>query len=64
MTKKFCKRCGKYFTEFPALSRVDNKTPICSPCGTEEGMQDWVGEPLSPLDKVESEQLSLFEEGE
>lgn len=50
---KFCTRCGKYYTEFPALSRVDNKTAICSPCGTEEAMQDFVGGPLSPLDKKE-----------
>ena len=50
---EFCTRCGKHYTGFPALSRVDNKTSICSPCGTEEAMQDFAGETLSPLDKVE-----------
>jgi len=48
---KFCPRCGGYYTDFPALSRVDNKTSICSPCGTEEAIQDFTGEPLSPLTK-------------
>lgn len=51
-TNKKCPRCGKSYTGFPALSRVDNKTDICSPCGTEEAMQDYAGEPLSPLDEV------------
>ena len=50
---KFCTRCGEYYTEFPALSRVDNETSICSPCGTEEAIQDFAGEPLSPLNKSE-----------
>jgi hypothetical protein len=31
---------------------VDNKTSICSPCGTEEAIQDFSGEPLSPLNKT------------
>lgn len=25
-----------------ALSRTDNKTEICSRCGTEEGLEDWI----------------------
>lgn len=50
---KFCTRCGNYYSDFPALSRVDNKTEICSSCGTDEAIQDFTGEPLSPLDKKE-----------
>ena len=50
---KFCPRCGGYYADFPALSRVDNETSICSPCGTEEAIQDFTGEPLSPLVKEE-----------
>jgi len=33
-----CPRCKKSFTGYPALSRVDNETEICSPCGVEEAI--------------------------
>jgi hypothetical protein len=33
---KTCPRCHKEYIGYPALSRVDNKTPICSDCGREE----------------------------
>lgn len=33
---------------YPALSRMDNETYICSPCGNEEGMRDYTGEPPIP----------------
>ena len=40
-----CPRCGEKRmnenTARNALSRTDNKTYICSPCGTAEGMEDW-----------------------
>jgi len=36
-----CPRCGKKTTDFPAISRRDNKTKICSKCGTEEAMIDF-----------------------
>ena len=36
-----CPRCGKETTDFPALSRRDNETEICSKCGTEEAMIDF-----------------------
>ena len=32
---------------FPALSRFDNKTDICSNCGTDEAMRDFSGEALT-----------------
>lgn len=41
-----CPRCLKDWTGFPALSRLDNKTAICSPCGVEEGLDDYFGQPL------------------
>jgi hypothetical protein len=34
-------------TRHPALSRVDNKTHICSECGTDEAMQAFAGKPLT-----------------
>ena len=33
-----CPLCGNSYTDFPALSRVDNKTYICPPCGTKEAL--------------------------
>ena len=39
--KSKCPRCGKTYTEFPAISRRDNKTKICSACGTEEALFDF-----------------------
>jgi transcription elongation factor Elf1 len=36
-----CPRCNKPVSEYPALSRRDNATDICSACGTEEAMFDF-----------------------
>lgn len=44
-----CCRCGGTVTGFPALSRVDNKSEICSDCGIIEAMQDFEGQPLDEL---------------
>jgi len=40
MNKKVwrCPRCKFNVSDYPAISRVDNKTEICSSCGTEEAM--------------------------
>jgi rRNA maturation endonuclease Nob1 len=38
-----CHGCGNVFEEARgALSRYDNKTLVCSDCGTEEGMAQFV----------------------
>ena len=42
-----CPRCKKVYTGHPAISRVDNKTKICSPCGTEEALNDYYGYKLT-----------------
>ena len=34
-----CPRCGKAYTEHPALSRVDNETLICPDCGIREALE-------------------------
>ena len=34
-----CPRCGKVYTGYPALSRVDNSTLICSLCGAAEALE-------------------------
>lgn len=37
---KICPRCGKEYTDYPAISRCDNKTEICSECGLAEALED------------------------
>jgi hypothetical protein len=51
-----CPRCGKPYNHFPALSRYDNKTLICSPCGTDEAMMDFTGVELYDPNRVEVEE--------
>ncbi len=36
---KVCPKCGKTYRGHPAISRADNKTPICSECGTREALE-------------------------
>ena len=33
-----CPKCGKEFTEYPAISRDDNITEICPECGMKEAL--------------------------
>ncbi len=35
---RICPRCGRTYTEPPALSRVDNETDICPECGIMEAL--------------------------
>ena len=39
---KICPKCGKEYTDYPAISRRDNKTEICSDCSLEEALEDMV----------------------
>lgn len=39
--KKICPICKKEIHGYPALSRKDNKTDICSACGVTEALQDF-----------------------
>lgn len=36
---KICSRCGKEYKGVGAISRKDNKTEICSACGTKEALE-------------------------
>ena len=36
-----CPKCKKEFNGYPAISRRDNKTKICSDCGTREALKDY-----------------------
>ena len=38
---KVCPSCGKEYFEYPALSRKDNKTLICSLCAITEAFEAW-----------------------
>ena len=35
-----CHICGEAYSEPSAISRADNKTPICSSCGIREAVGD------------------------
>lgn len=37
---RICPKCNKKYKEPPAISRKDNKTEICSACGTREAIED------------------------
>jgi hypothetical protein len=59
MSLDICPRCHKYIEGYPAMSRTDNRTDVCSKCGVNEGLQAMVGA-LTPqaewpvsMDKVE-----------
>lgn len=36
---KYCPKCHKQYSGYPALSRVDNKTEICPECGQLEALE-------------------------
>ena len=38
---KTCPLCKETFTGIGAISRKDNKTEICSNCGTKEALEDF-----------------------
>lgn len=39
MKNRVCPICGKVYNEYPAISRKDNKTEICSGCGIAEAFE-------------------------
>ena len=39
MSTKICPKCNKPIMLPPAISRVDNKTEICSTCGIVEALE-------------------------
>ena len=40
LARRICPICGGPMSEHPALSRRDNRTEICSDCGTREALAD------------------------
>lgn len=37
--RKICPQCGRPIAGYPAISRKDNKTEICSHCGYREALE-------------------------
>ena len=52
-----CPTCEKFTTDYPALSRRDNKTEICSDCGTREALEDFNGSGVVALNPGDPENL-------
>ena len=48
---RICPRCGKQYKSPPAISRVDNTTPICPTCGTIEAL-DSIGISKEEQDRI------------
>ena len=38
-TKRICPECGQVYRSVPAVSRKDNKTLICTDCGTLQALE-------------------------
>jgi len=59
-----CPICHTEVTDFPALSRRDNKTEICSDCGTRDALDDFFGfgSSLKPSKKLDPEKEDENEE--
>jgi len=55
--EKKCPTCGSDDMKYPALSRRDNETKICSKCGTAEALEDFANRK-----KNEKIELPLSEE--
>ncbi len=36
---RICPLCGQTYGAAPAISRIDNKTPICPDCGTRQALE-------------------------
>lgn len=46
MKQRLCPRCGNFYYFYPAISRKDNKTEICSTCGQAEALLQMAGKDL------------------
>lgn len=40
--RKICPKCKKIYMGYSALSRIDNKTYICSKCGIRESLEVFI----------------------
>ena len=49
--ERICPVCGKTYTDQPAISRIDNETPICPDCGTREALKN-LDVPEDEIDEI------------
>ena len=54
IVRRICPICGGIMSEYPALSRRDNKTEICSDCGIREALAD-IGVDIDDQEKIVAE---------
>ena len=54
---RLCPRCVKDYDEYPALSRMDNKTNICSKCGSREAMLDYIDLEHLPAEEIKTTRM-------
>lgn len=57
LMESHCFRCNSSYTEPPALSRRDNKTYICSSCGNQESINDYLDFVRIPPQQIEREKM-------
>lgn len=48
---KICPKCGKAYSGYPAISRVEPYDEICSLCGTREALES-IGLPDEECEKI------------
>ncbi len=61
-TKEICPRCKNPMTKYPATSRRDNQTKICSRCGTDEAMFDFAMRSSSRSEEEKENAIKLEKE--
>ena len=49
---EICPRCEKGYTDYPALSRRDNATDICTKCGEIEAVLDYTSFEKIPIEHL------------
>ena len=49
--KRICPKCGVFYSEAPAISRIDNETYICPDCGVREALE-YLNLPKQEQDKI------------
>lgn len=49
---KICASCGRAIIGYPAISRADNKTELCSNCGTLEAVESFRKYPKEELNQL------------
>ena len=59
MKTRICPICGGQYNDHPAISRKDNKTEICSKCGTLEAVEEFINAHM--IDKEQDNKYCIFE---